>query len=107
MGNRTLWVTGSLIMGFLQSWDSGGLQAPPFAQGLIAAGILAPAAAIALSQNFFVRLSALVGAALLLLWARMITPVSLNTLHLGLMVPAMFILFYYRWEELRAAKSAS
>jgi uncharacterized membrane protein len=49
MQNRTLWVTGSLVLGFLQAWDSGALQAQPLAQALIAAGMLAPAAAIGLS----------------------------------------------------------
>jgi hypothetical protein len=107
MQNRTLWVAGSLVMGFLQAWDSGGLQAPPFAQVLIAAGVIAPAAAIGLSANFYARVSALIAAAALLAWARIVTPVSLNALHIGLMVPAIYILFVCRWEEIRAAKTAS
>ena len=107
MNNRTLWVTGSLVMGFLQAWDSGGLQAPPFAQALIAAGVIAPAAAIGLSANFYARVSALIAAMVLLAWARILTPVSLNALHIGLMVPAMYILFVWRWAEVRAAKTAS
>ena len=107
MQNRTLWVTGSLVMGLLQAWDSGALQAPPFAQALIAAGVIAPAAAIGLSANFYARVSALIAAAALLAWARIVTPVSLNALHIGLMVPAIYILFVCRWEEIRAAKTAS
>ena len=107
MQNRALWVTGSLLVGFLQAWDSGALQAQPFAQALIAAGILAPAAAIGLTQHFYARITALIAAALLLAWARMITPISLNALHIGLFVPAMYILFFCRWEAMRAANTAS
>lgn len=101
--NKTPWVVGSLLIGFLQSWDSGALQAGPLAQTLIAAGVLAPALAIAASEHVGVRLAALVAAAILLTWARMVAPVSLNTLHIALFVPAMFILFVSGWLDRRSA----
>lgn len=105
MQNKTLWVVGSLLMGFLQAWDSGALQAGPLAQTLIVIGVLTPALAIAASENFGVRIGALVAAAILLVWARMVAPVSLNTLHIALFVPAMFILFVSGWLERKTAAS--
>lgn len=94
--NRTLWVVGSLLMGFLQAWDSNAFQAGTFAQALIVAGIAAPAAAIAATESAGARIAVLVTGALLLAWARAITPISLNSLHLSLFVPAMYILFVCR-----------
>jgi hypothetical protein len=105
MQNKTLWVVGSLLIGFLQAWDSGALQAGALAQALIVAGVLAPALSIAASERFAVRVVALVAAAVLLAGARMAAPVSLNTLHIGLFVPAMFILFVSGWLDRRSATS--
>ena len=89
---RTLVAVGSLLIGLLQAWDSGALQAGPAAQSLIVVGILLPVAAIAATVGQGVRIASLVCAALLLVWARMISPVSLNTLHLALFAPALYIL---------------
>ena len=89
---RTLVAVGSLLIGFLQAWDSGTLQAGPAAQSLIVVGILLPVAAIAATVGQGVRIGSLVCAALLLVWARMISPVPLNTLHLALFAPALYIL---------------
>jgi hypothetical protein len=105
MQNKTLWVAGSLLIGFLQAWDSGALQAGALAQALIIAGILAPSLAIAASEKFAVRLGALVAAAILLAGARMVAPVSLNALHIALFVPAMFILFVSGWLDRKSATS--
>jgi hypothetical protein len=105
MQNRTLWVAGSLLFGFMQAWDSGALQAGALAQSLIVAGLLAPPLAIAVSENFAVRLGALISAAILLVAARMVAPVSLNALHIALFVPAMFILFVSGWLDRAASKS--
>ena len=44
-------------------------------------------------------LTALVAGAALLVWARAISLVSLNALHIGAMVPAMYILFVSRLEK--------
>jgi hypothetical protein len=105
MQNKTLWVAGSLLIGFLQAWDSGALQAGALAQALIVAGVLAPALAIAASENFWVRVGALVAAAILLTCARVAAPVSLNTLHIGLFAPAIYILFVSRWSDRTLSKS--
>lgn len=105
MQNKTLWVAGSLLIGFLQAWDSGALQAGALAQALIVAGVLAPALAIAASETFWIRVGALVAAAILLAGARMVAPVSLNALHIALFVPAMFILFVSGWLDRKSATS--
>jgi hypothetical protein len=89
---RTLVAVGSLLIGLLQAWDSGALQAGPAAQFLIVVGVLLPVAAIAATVGQGVRIAALVCAALMLVWARVISPVSLNTLHLALFAPALYIL---------------
>jgi hypothetical protein len=105
MQNRALWVAMSLLLGFLQAWDSGALLVQPFAQALIAAGVLAPAAALGLTEHFYARLAALIAGVVLLAWARMIAPISLNALHIGLLVPAMYILFVCRWDALRTVNT--
>ena len=91
--SRTLIAVGSLLVGVLQAWDSGALQAGSAAQVLIVVGILMPVIAIATPVGQGVRIGALVCAALILVWARMIAPVSLNTLHLALFPAALYILF--------------
>jgi hypothetical protein len=105
MQSKKLWVVGSLLVGFLQAWDSGALQAGALAQALIVAGVLAPALAIAASDRFAVRLGALVAAVILLAWARVVSPVNLNALHIGLFVPAMFIFFVSGWLDRKSAAS--
>ena len=89
--SRTLVAVGSLLVGLLQAWDSGALQAGLAAQGLIVLGILMPVAAIVAPVAQGVRMASLVCAALILVWARMIAPISLNTLHLALFAPALYI----------------
>jgi hypothetical protein len=93
MQNRTFWIVASLLVGALQAWDSGALLAGPAAQALIAAGLIVPVVSIVATADQRVRVLALIAGAALLTWARMIAPVSLNTLHLALFVPALHILF--------------
>ena len=90
--SRTIVAVGSLLVGLLQAWDSGALQAGAVAQILIVVGILLPVAAIVAPVGQGVRIGSLVCAALILAWARMIAPVSLNALHLALFAPALYIL---------------
>ena len=90
--STTLVAVGSLLVGLLQAWDSGALQAGPAVQVLIVVGILMPIAAIVAPVGQGVRIASLVCAALVLAWARMIAPVSLNALHLALFAPALYIL---------------
>lgn len=93
---KAFWVAASLVMGFLQAWDSGALQAEGFARVLIATGILLPAVAIGAPVGQGVRIAALLVAAVILVWARMIASTSLNGLHLALFVPALYILIVCR-----------
>lgn len=93
MQNRTFWTVASLLVGALQAWDSGALQAGPAGQALIAAGLLVPVVSIVFTTDQRLRVLALIAGAVLLTWARVIAPVSLNTLHLALFVPALYILF--------------
>ncbi|HSC27975.1 MAG TPA: hypothetical protein VLD67_11915 [Vicinamibacterales bacterium] len=91
---RVFWVIGSLAVGILQALDSGVVAAGPFVQTLVAAGILSPILAIALGAPHAVKVAALVAGAALLTWARMIAPLSLNTLHLALFAPALYIVVF-------------
>jgi hypothetical protein len=54
--------------------------------------------ALATTEKWSAWIAALLAGAVLLTAARMASIVSLNTLHLGLMVPAIYILFVSRWE---------
>jgi len=90
--SRKLVAVGSLLVGLLQAWDSGALQAGAAAQILIGLGILTPVIAIAAPVGQGVRIGSLACAALILVWARTIAPVSLNALHLALFAPALYIL---------------
>jgi hypothetical protein len=91
--NRVFWMLASLAVGVLQAWDSGVLWAGAGAQTLTAIGLLAPIVAIGVTEDFRIRIVALASGALLLVWARAIAAVPLNTLHLALFVPALYILF--------------
>lgn len=99
--NRMVLACGALAVGLIQAWDSNALQAGAFAQILIVAGIVVPVTAIAAPVERAVRLMALILGAVLLTWARMISPVSLNAIHLGLFPAALYILFVSRWDRLQ------
>jgi len=99
MNNRLIWSALSLAVGMLQAWDSGILQAGSTAGLLVASGVVLPAAALALTTNWGAWVAALVAGALLLAAGRMVSPVSLNAVHVGLMVPAMYVLFVSRLEQ--------
>ena len=104
MQNRMVWVLLTVLVGGLQALDSGVLRAGSGAQALVALGIAAPAVALALTAKWEVWLAALVVGAGLLVGARVISLVSLNTLHIGMMVPAMYIFFVCRLEKKAAAQ---
>jgi hypothetical protein len=88
-------------IGVLQVWDSGtfGAGAPVVALALAGVGIAS--AAIAASSNSGARFAALAAGFVLLTIARMMAPFSLNTLHLALFVPAIYILVASRQLETR------
>jgi hypothetical protein len=99
MQNRMLWVVLTVLIGGVQALDSGALQAGSAAQALIVVGIAAPALALMLTEKWEVWLAALIAGAGLLVWARVVSVVSLNALHIGMMVPAIYILFVCRLEK--------
>jgi hypothetical protein len=102
--NRMLWAVLTVLVGGLQALDSGALQAGSGAQALIALGIATPALALALTGKWAVWLAALIAGAGLLVWARIVSLVPLNALHIGAMVPAMYILFVCRLEKTITAR---
>ena len=101
--NRMLWAVLTVLVGGLQALDSGALQAGSAAQALIAVGIATPALALALTGKWEVWLAALIAGAGLLVWARIVSFVPLNALHIGALVPGMYILFVCRLESTVAA----
>jgi hypothetical protein len=104
--SRTLVAVGSLLVGLLQAWDSGALQAGLTAQVLIVIGIVMPAAAIVAPMGQGVRIGSVIVAALLLVAARMVSPVSLNALHLALFAPALYILVVTGLQNAATRRSA-
>ncbi len=96
---RSVWALLSAVMGLLQAWDSGAFGAGPLVLVLTLAGIGLVSAAIAGTTNQNVRLTALASAFVLLTLARMAAPFALNTLHLALFVPAIYMLVAFRWFE--------
>jgi uncharacterized membrane protein YobD (UPF0266 family) len=100
--NKTLWAVLSIVVGALQAWDSGVLATNGYVQLLVGAGILLPALSLVASNRWDVLIVSLIVGAVLLTWARFVSPISLNTLHLGLFVPAIYIFFVYRLERLVA-----
>jgi hypothetical protein len=101
--NRLMWAVLTVIVGGLQALDSGALQAGSGAQALIVLGIATPAFALALTGKWEVWLAALIAGAGLLVWARIVSLVPLNALHIGVMVPAMYVFFVCRLEKTVAA----
>ena len=102
---RAFWGFLSLLVGLLQAWDSGAFGTGVPVVALTLAGIGIPAAAIAVT-NQNVRFASLAAGFLLLTIARMISPVSLNTLHLALFVPAIYMFWVCRWLEVPGARRA-
>jgi len=96
---RTFWTVLSAVGGLLQAWDSGAFAAGSLVAVLALAGIAIVSAAIAVTTNGTVRLTALVAGFVLLTLARVVAPFSLNTLHLALFVPAIYMLVAFRWFE--------
>lgn len=87
------------VLGCLQAWDSGVLLAGALVQALVALAIAAPAAAIAATRRRGTQMAAVAAAFALLTVARVLSPVSLNTLHLAAFFPAVVILFVARLQR--------
>ena len=97
--NRLMWAALTVIVGGLQAIDSGAFQAGSAAQRLIGLGIALPALALVLTGKWNVWVAALIAGAGLLVWARVISLVPLNALHIGALVPGMYIFFVCRLEK--------
>ena len=93
MQTKTFWVIVSAAVGTLQMWDSDIAHAGIMAAVLAIAGIAVPTASIAVRMDSRVRIGALAAGVILLMVARMSSPVPLNTLHLALFPAALYILF--------------
>jgi hypothetical protein len=104
--SRTLVAVGSLLVGLLQAWDSGALQAGAAAQLLIVVGTGLPVVAIVAPVGQGVRIGSLIVAALILVWARMVAPMPLNALHLALFAPALYILVVSGLQNAATRRSA-
>ena len=104
--NRTFWAVLSMVVGGLQAWDSGVLTAGRSVQMLVGAGLLLSALSLVASDRWDVWTICLVIGAILLAWARWISPVTLNAVHLGLFVPAIYVLFVCRFEKQIAARQS-
>jgi hypothetical protein len=94
--NRGFWAGVAMLMGVLQAWDSGVFVLSFGLQALALVAIGATAVAIALPVSQAARIATLVAAALALTVVRVAAPAPLNTLHLALFVPALYILFVDR-----------
>jgi len=74
---------------------------------LAPAGILVPSLGLAVSTAVGVRATALAAGFVLLTWARVVSTTSLNGLHVGLVVPAFYMLFVSGWLERRGQVSGN
>jgi hypothetical protein len=92
MHDDRLWAGLALAVGLLQAWDSGGFGAGAGTAWLVVLGVVIPSVAIVLTRNQAIRIGALIAGFGLLTWARIASPVALNTLHVSLFVPALYIL---------------
>ena len=89
MPRRTLLLSlVALVGGTLQAWDSNVFDAPASIILLVVLAVVLPPAAL-LTQRGAVRVGALVAAALLLLAARMMSPLTHNTLHMATFIATM------------------
>ena len=82
-----------VTLGAVQAWDSGVLQADAAIQALVAAAIVLPVVGLLATESYGMRALTVAGAFVLLTIARMTASVSLPTLHLVALIPAVLIFF--------------
>jgi hypothetical protein len=87
------WVIAALGIGYLQAWDSGAFDTTARVAWLALIGVLLPALSLAPRFDQRLRFAALAVGVVLLTWARVVSPVSLNTLHVSIFPAALAILF--------------
>jgi preprotein translocase subunit SecG len=85
----------ALVGGTMQAWDSNVFAAPASIIVLVMIAVVLPAAAL-LTRSGVVRIGALVGAALLLVAARVSSPLTHNTLHMATLIAALCIFADWR-----------
>jgi hypothetical protein len=98
--NQMLWASLSLIVGLLQAWDAGALGSTASVRAMTLTGVILPALAILLTRVQAARIVALLAGVALLTWARIVSPVSLNTLHIALLPAALYVLVAGKWVEM-------
>ena len=92
MQNKGFWIGASAVLGAFQAWDSGVVGAGALPLTLTVLGVAAPTVTIAMTLHHGWRIAALVAGAILLVGARLVSPVTLNTLHFALFPAALYIL---------------
>lgn len=91
--NRWLWAGVCVAMGVLQAWDSGTLRAPAGIQALVALAIAIPVLTIVMTASYPWHALSVGAAFVVLTVARIISPISLPTLHIVAFIPAVIIFF--------------
>lgn len=71
-----------LVLGVLQAWDSGAFGTGPLVATLALVGVALAGLPLLVSREVRVWLAGVILSALVLTIARIVSPVSLNTLHL-------------------------
>jgi len=82
-----------VVAGALQAWDSGVLGAGWLIQVLVALAIAAPPLAMILTPHYGAHAAAVAASFVLLTIARVMSPVSLPTLHIIAFIPAVVLFF--------------
>lgn len=90
--SRFFWSSAALGISTVQAWDAGGFDAGGLVLGLVLAAVLAPATAVAIPSGPRGELIAIASSLVLLTVARIVSPVSLNTLHLAAVFPAVILI---------------
>jgi hypothetical protein len=101
--NRWLWAAICLAMGGLQAWDSGTFRAPAAIQAVVALALVIPALTIVASASYGLQALSVAAAFVLLTMARVLSPVSLPTLHIVAFIPAVIIFFSHVIDSRQAA----
>jgi hypothetical protein len=89
--SRPLLALAALAVSALQAWDSHALDAPRFIQAAILAGVIVPAASIALSRDVRVRAGSVALSAVLMVLARLLSTVPLPGLALAAFFPGIIV----------------
>jgi hypothetical protein len=101
-----MWAAVIGILGVLQAWDSGVFVAGTSVILLAMAGIAAPVAAFLLSPSYPAHWLSIAVMLVLLTCARMVSPISLNGLHITI-VPASFLALAMGLKHLQRAQPDS